>query len=40
MARRLNPFGARVRLSPRARRNIVVSLLAAVAFGFAVLTAA
>jgi penicillin-binding protein 1A len=40
MARRLNLFGARVRLSPRARRNIVVSLLAAVAFGFAVLTAA
>jgi penicillin-binding protein 1A len=40
MARRLNPFGARVRLSPRARRNIVVSLLAAVAFGLAVLLAA
>jgi len=40
MARRLNPFGARVRLSPRARRTIVVSLLAAVAFGFAVFAAA
>src|SRR5919106_1113149 len=40
MARRLNTLGARVRLSPRARRNIVVSLLAAVAFGLAVLMAA
>ena len=40
MARRLNSLGARVRLSPRARRVIVVSLLAAVAFGFAVLMAA
>src|ERR671918_170484 len=40
MARRLNSLGARVRLSPRARRNIVVSLLAAVAFGLAVLMAA
>src|SRR5919106_1548634 len=39
MARRLNTLGARVRLSPRARRNIVVSLLAAVAFGLAVMTA-
>jgi penicillin-binding protein 1A len=40
MARRLNSLRARVRLSPRARRNIVVSLLAAVAFGLAVLMAA
>src|ERR687898_1430540 len=40
MARRLNSLGARVRLSPRARRNIVVSLLAAVAFALAVLMAA
>jgi penicillin-binding protein 1A len=40
MARRLNSLRARVRLSPRARRVIVVSLLAAVAFGFAVLMAA
>src|SRR5688572_15326604 len=40
MARRLNSLGARVRLSPRARRVMVVSLLAAVAFGFAVLMAA
>jgi penicillin-binding protein 1A len=40
MARRLKSLGARVRLSPRARRNIVVSLLAVVAFGLAVLMAA
>src|SRR5688500_4083394 len=40
MARRLKSLGARVRLSPRARRNIVVSLIAVVAFGLAVLTAA
>src|SRR3990170_2585827 len=40
MARRLNSLGARVRLSPRARRSIVVSLLAAVAFGLAVSMAA
>ncbi len=40
MARRQNSLGARVRLSPRARRNIVVSLLAAAAFGIAVLVAA
>ncbi|HEY7611364.1 MAG TPA: PBP1A family penicillin-binding protein [Gemmatimonadales bacterium] len=40
MARRLKALGARVRLSPRARRNVVVSLIAVVAFGLAVLTAA
>jgi penicillin-binding protein 1A len=40
MARRLKALGARVRLSPRARRNVVVSLLAVVAFGLAVVTAA
>ncbi|MBA3893905.1 MAG: PBP1A family penicillin-binding protein [Gemmatimonadales bacterium] len=40
MARRLNSLGARVRLSPRARRTIMVSFLAAVAFGLAVLMAA
>ncbi|HEX2218983.1 MAG TPA: PBP1A family penicillin-binding protein [Gemmatimonadales bacterium] len=40
MARRQNSLGARVRLSPRARRNIVVSLLAVAAFGIAVLVAA
>jgi penicillin-binding protein 1A len=40
MARRLTSLAARVRLSPRARRNIVVSLLAVVAFGLAVLMAA
>ncbi len=40
MARRHNSLAARIRLSPRARRNIVVSLLAVVAFGLAVLMAA
>src|SRR5919108_5379481 len=40
MARRLKSLGARVRLSPRARRNIVVSLLAAAAFAIAVMVAA
>ena len=40
MARRHNSLRARVRLSPRARRNIVVSLIAVVAFGVAVLAAA
>ena len=40
MARRLTSLAARVRLSPRARRNVVVSLLAVVAFGLAVLMAA
>ena len=40
MARRLPSLGARVRLTPRARRIIVVSFFAVVAFGLAVLTAA
>jgi penicillin-binding protein 1A len=40
MARRLKSLVTRVRLSPRARRNLVVSLLAVVAFGLAVLMAA
>src|SRR5688572_29383938 len=40
MARRLPSLAARIRLSPRARRIIVVSLLAVIAFGLAVLTAA
>ena len=40
MARRLPSFRARVRLTPRARRIIVVSFLAVVAFMLAVLTAA
>ena len=40
MARRLPLFGARVRLSPRARRISVVSFLAVVAFGLAVFMAA
>ena len=40
MARRLPSFGARIRLTPRARRIIVVSFLAVVAFGLAVMMAA
>src|SRR5512145_2893600 len=40
MARRLPSLAARIRLSPRARRIIVVSFLAIIAFGLAVLTAA
>ena len=40
MARRLQSLNTRVRLSPRARRNILVSLLAVVVFGVAVLMAA
>ncbi len=40
MPRRLPSLGARVRLSPRARRAIVVSVLALIAFAVAVLTAA
>jgi penicillin-binding protein 1A len=40
MARRLPSLGARVRLTPRARRIIVVSFLAVVAFGLAVFMAA
>src|SRR5918994_1968533 len=40
MARRLPSFRARVRLTPRARRIIVVSFLAVVAFGLAVMMAA
>ena len=40
MARRLPSLGARGRLSPRARRTIVVSIVAVVAFGVAVLMAA
>jgi len=40
MARRQPSILQRVRLSPRARRNVLVSALVIVAFGFAVLTAA
>ena len=40
MARWLPSFRARVRLTPRVRRIIVVSFLAVVAFGLAVMTAA
>src|SRR5688572_28432894 len=40
MARRLPSLAARIRLSPRARRIILVSVLAVIAFGLAVLTEA
>jgi penicillin-binding protein 1A len=40
MARRQSSLLQRVRLSPRARRNILVSVLAIVAFGLAILVAA
>ncbi len=40
MARRQSSLLQRVRLSPRARRNVLVSVLAIVAFGLAILVAA
>ncbi len=40
MARRFIPESMRLRLTPSVRRNILVGVLAVIAFGFAVLTAA